>query len=145
MELPGTRPAPPDAELQSGVSPSPADEMLSAAIRDTLQAPPGDRASLFEQLVRDIESAMAVHPVGRPWTCLVYTGTDGSRIFRGGVGHSLVIDIEGRLWRGRSYEDFETTYVHTEGRCEIGTLTPLFHQMRQLRDRSSGLGQRSCS
>lgn len=130
----------PDAELQSGILYSPADEMLSHAIRDTLQAPAGDRVHLFEKLVRDIESALIAHPVGRPWTCLVYTGTDGSRIFRGGVGHSLVIDTEGRLWRGRSYEDFETTYVFTEGRCEIGTLTPLFHQMRQCLPRAAWTG-----
>jgi hypothetical protein len=121
----------PTADLQSGVLFSPADEMLSCAIGDTLQAPAGDRARLFEQLVRDIESFMAAHPAERPWTCQVYTGTDGSRIFRGGVGHSLVIDAEGRLWRARSYEDFETTYVFTDGGCEIGSLTPLFHQMRE--------------
>lgn len=74
---------------------------------------------------------MAAHPEERPWTCTVYTGTDGSRIFRGGVGHSLVIDPEGRLWRARSYEDFETTYTFPEGGCEIDTLTPLYGQMRE--------------
>ena len=126
-----------NAELRSGVLASPADEMLSRAIHDTLQAPAGDRARLFEQHARDIESAMAAHPVGRPWSCRVYTGTDGSRIFRGGVGHSLVVDTEGRLWRGRSYEDFATTYLLMEGRCEIDTLTPLFHQMRQCLPRSA--------
>jgi hypothetical protein len=121
----------PNPELQSGVLFSPADEMLSRAIGETLRTPAGDRACLFEQLVRDIESFMAAHPAERPWTCQVYTGTDGSRIFRGGVGHSLVIDTEGRLWRARSYEDFETTYVFTNGSYEIGALTPLFHQMRE--------------
>lgn len=75
---------------------------------------------------------MAAHPEERPWTCTVYTGTDGSRIFRGGVGHSLVIDPEGRLWRARSYEDFETAYTFPEGGCEIATLTPLYDQMREL-------------
>ncbi len=74
---------------------------------------------------------MAAHPAERPWTCTVYTGTDGSRIFRGGVGHSLVIDPEGGLWRARSYEDFETTYAFPEGGCEIATLTPLYGQMRE--------------
>jgi hypothetical protein len=58
-------------------------------------------------------------------------GTDGSRIFRGGVGHSLVIDPNGQLWRGRSYEDFETTYILTECSCEIGSLKPLYVQMRK--------------
>jgi hypothetical protein len=121
----------PNPELQSGVLFSPADEMLSRAIGETLRAPAGERARLFEQFVRDIERFMAAHPAERPWTCQVYTGTDGSRIFRGGVGHSLVIDTEGRLWRARSYEDFETTYVLTKGSYEIGALTPLFHQMRE--------------
>jgi hypothetical protein len=123
------------ANLQSGVLPSPADAMLGRAISETLAAPAGERVRLFERWVRDIESFMATHPVGRPWTCGVHTGTDGSRIFRGGIGHSLVIDAEGRLWRGRSYEDFETTYAIRAGACEIATLTPLYAQMREVRPR----------
>lgn len=121
----------PNETLQSGVLSSPADALLGRAIRETLVAPAGDRARLFEQWVSAIASYMAAHPAERPWTCVVYTGTEGSRIFRGGVGHSLVIDPEGRLWRGRSYEDFETTYTFREGRCEISTLTPRFAQMRE--------------
>lgn len=117
--------------LQSGVVTSPADAMLGRAISETLNAPASDRARLFEQRVRDIERYMAAHPAERPWTCVVYTGTDGSRIFRGGVGHSLVIDPYGRLWRARSYEDFETTYAFSEGKCEIDTLRPLYEQMRE--------------
>jgi hypothetical protein len=105
--------------------------MLGRAIAETLRAPACDRARLFEQFVREIESYMAAHPAERPWTCKVYTGTDGSRIFRGGGGHSLVIDPDGRLWRARSYEDFETTYTFADGKCEIETLTPLFEQMRE--------------
>jgi hypothetical protein len=124
-----------NANLQSGILASPADAMLSRAISETLRAAASDRARLFEQFVREIESYMAAHPEERPWTCTVYTGTDGSRIFRGGVGHSLVIDVDGRLWRGRSYEDFETTYTFREGRCEIGTLTPRLGQMREYRPR----------
>jgi len=120
-----------NADLQSGVLSSPADEMLGRAIAETLRAPANDRAQLFEQFVREIEIYMAAHPEERPWTCVVYTGTDGSRIFRGGVGHSLVIDPNGRLWRARSYEDFLTTYTFNEDKCEIGTLTPLFEQMRE--------------
>jgi len=120
-----------NAKLQSGVLTSPADEMLGRAIYETLRAPASDRVRLFEQFVREIESYMAAHPAERPWTCTVYTGTDGSRIFRGGIGHSLVIDTDGRLWRARSYEDFETTYTFSEEKCEIGTLTPLFEQMRE--------------
>jgi hypothetical protein len=121
--------------LQSGVLSSPADEMLGRAICETLSSPAGERARIFEQLVREIESYMAAHPAERPWTCTVYTGTDGSSIFRGGIGHSLVIDPEGRLWRARSYEDFETTYKLSEDKCEIDTLTPLFNQMREYRSR----------
>ena len=120
-----------NANLQSGVLFSPADEMLGRAICETLKAPASDRARLFGQFVREIEVYMAAHPQERPWTCTIYTGTDGSRIFRGGVGHSLVIDPDGRLWRARSYEDFETTYKFSEEKCEIDTLTPLFEQMRE--------------
>lgn len=120
-----------NAELQSGVLSSPADEMLGRAIYETLRAPANDRARLFEHFVREIEDYMSAHPAERPWTCVVYTGTDGSRIFRGGIGHSLVIDPDGRLWRARSYEDFETTYTLSEKTCEIDTLTPLFEQMRE--------------
>ena len=120
-----------DANLQSGILSSPADAMLGRAISETLSAPAGDRARLFEQFVREIECFMAAHPKERPWTCVIYTGTEGSLIFRGGVGHSLVIDTDGRLWRARSYEDFETTYTFTGGQCEIATLTPLFEQMRE--------------
>jgi hypothetical protein len=119
------------ANLQSGVLTSPADEMLARAISETLRAPATDRVRLFEQFVREIEDYMAAHPAERPWTCTIYTGTDGSRIFRGGIGHSLVIDADGRLWRARSYEDFHTTYTFSEEKCEIGTLTPLFEQMRE--------------
>jgi len=120
-----------NADLQSGIVTSPADEMLGRAIYETLRAPASERARLFEQFVREIESYMAAHPAERPWTCTLYTGTDGSRIFRGGIGHSLVIDTDGRLWRARSYEDFMTTYTFNADKCEIGTLTPLFDQMRE--------------
>jgi len=120
-----------DAPLVSGVLSSPADGLLLQAIAGTLRAPARDRARLFEQFVREIESFMANHPEERPWTCRVYTGTDGSRVFRGGVGHSLVIDASGRLWRARSYEDFDTTYAFTDSTCEIDHLTPLYAQMRE--------------
>ena len=117
------------ASLQSGVVTSPADGMLSRAIAQTLEASPADRADLFARLVREIEDFMTEHPQERPWTCRLYIGTDGSSIFRGGVGHSLVIDSAGRLWRARSYEDFDTTYRFTATTCEIDTLTPLYAQM----------------
>lgn len=117
--------------LRSGVLTSPADALLSRAIATALAAPPPERSPLFERLVRDIEAFMAAHPEERPWTCTVFTGTDGSRVFRGGIGHSLVIDPAGRLWRARSYEDFETTYAFENGGCQIASLTPLYHQMRE--------------
>jgi hypothetical protein len=124
-----------NSNLQSGVLTSPADAMLGRAISETLRAPARSRARLFEQLVREIERSMAALPAERPWTCAIYTGTDGSRIFRGGIGHSLVVDPDGRLWRARSYEDFETTYIFTAGRCEIDTLRPLYDQMREYQPR----------
>jgi len=105
--------------------------MLSRAIARTLAAPPAERAQLFAELVSEIEVFMAAHPEERRWTSRLYTGKDGSRIFRGGVGHSLVIDPAGRLWRARSYEDFVTTYRFVDGTCEIDTLTPLYGQMRE--------------
>jgi len=117
--------------LQSGVVTSPADAMLGHAVAETLRCAPERRAEVFEHFVRDIEAYMAAHPQERPWTCTVYTGTDGSRVFRGGVGHSLVIDPAGALWRARSYEDFDTTYTLTANSCEIATLTPLYAQMRR--------------
>ncbi len=63
--------------------------------------------------------------------CYVHTGTDGSRIFRGGIGFSLVIDPQGRLWRAATAEDFETTYTLTSTSCEIDTMTPIYATMRE--------------
>jgi hypothetical protein len=120
-----------EAPLQSGVVSSPAEPMLSRAIAQTLRAPAAERVELFSRLVREIEHFMAAHPEERPWTCTIYNGTDHSVIFRGGVGHSLVIDPAGRLWRARSYEDFNTTYRFTDRSCEIDTMTPLYSQMRE--------------
>ncbi len=122
---------PTNDQLQSGVLTSPADPMLGRAVAATLAAPATERAKLFTELVREIEAFMTAHPQERPWTCTVYTGTDGSAIFRGGVGHSLVVDPDGRLWRARSYEDFDTTYRFTDTSCEVDTLTPLYAQMRE--------------
>lgn len=120
-----------DEPLQSSVLTSPADRMLSRAIASTLAAPASDRPRLFAQFVHDIEFFMARHPEERPWTCTIFTGTDGSSIFRGGIGHSLVIDPSGRLWRARSYEDFETTYSFEGRDCKIESLTPLYSHMRE--------------
>ena len=60
----------------------------------------------FEQLTADdIAAYVAANFPQRPWTCTLFTGTDGSRIFRGGVGHSLVIDTADGCG-ARSHEDF---------------------------------------
>jgi hypothetical protein len=124
-----------ESPLVSGVLTSPADALLSHAIARTLEAQPAERARLFAQLVREIEDFMRAHPAERPWTCNVHIGTDGSHIFRGGVGHSLVVDPAGRLWRARSYEDFDTTYLLENGTCEIAQLTPMYDQMREFLSR----------
>lgn len=117
--------------LRSGVLFSPADDLLRQAIAETLNAPVAERAKLFAQRAQEIETYVAAHYPQRPWTCSRYVGTDGSQIFRGGVGHSLVIDPSGRLWRARSYEDFDTTYAFVGQACEIASLTPLYAQMRE--------------
>lgn len=124
-----------DNELHSGVLRSPADALLAAAIAATLDAAPSERARVFHERVQRIEAYMAARPTERPWTCHRYVGTDGSHIFRGGVGHSLVIDPDGRLWRARSYEDFHTSYRFTDQTCEIDTLTPIYPQMREYQPR----------
>ena len=107
------------------------DVCLSEAIGETLAAPPACRAALFETLAVGIEAKVSESCPGHPWTFQTFNGTDGSRIFRGGVGTSLVIDPAGRLWRGRSYEDFETTYRIAGNTCEIDTVRPLYDQMRE--------------
>ena len=106
--------------------------MLGSAIVLTLQAPPPERATLFETLAAEIVAVTTAPDSGlRPWKYTVHDGTDGSRIFRGGVGSSVVIDTEGRLWRARSLEDFKTTYIITPTSCEIDTLTPDYREMRE--------------
>jgi len=110
---------------------SPGEAAFSQAIQETLGAPPTRRAAVFEALTHVIEAAVAAVCPEHPWTCTAHDGVDGSRVFRGGVGMSLVIDPAGRLWRGRSYEDFETTYRIEGNTCEIETLRPLYSQMRE--------------
>jgi hypothetical protein len=118
--------------LPSDIHAPSGEEMLSKAIALTLQTPTQDRAELFELLMREIV-AVTSHPNSgmKPWTCFVHHGTDGSRIFRGGIGSSIVVDPQGRLWRARTYEDFETTYTITATSCEIATMKPNYSLMRE--------------
>ena len=118
--------------LQSEIYAPSGEEMLSKAIAITLQAPTQDRAKLFELLMQEIATIASNQNFEmKPWTCFVHEGTDGSRIFRGGIGTSIVIDPQGRLWRARTYEDFETTYTITPTSCEIATMKPNYALMRE--------------
>jgi hypothetical protein len=118
---------------QSPILASSGEEMFGKAIALTLEAPHDRRAELVERLLQDIVAIVSANPEMRPWTYNQYAGSDGSRIFSGGIGLSLVVDTEGRLWRGRSYEDFETTYKITATSCEVVTMTPKYDQMREYR------------
>jgi hypothetical protein len=120
------------AELQSFVLTSPAEAMVREAIDETLRAEPHARAALFEQLLREIEAFMRLHPEELAFRVIAYTGTDGSRIFRSRDGRAIVVDPAGGMWRGRSYEDFDTTYTSPESGCRIDTLTPRYAEMRPL-------------
>jgi hypothetical protein len=112
--------------------PDPGEEMLGRAIARTLQALPPDRAALFERLTREITAIASAPDSGmKPWTSTVRTGTDGSRIFSGGIGYSIVIDSQGRMWRAGTYEDFETTYEITPTSCEVSSMSPRYGQMRE--------------
>jgi hypothetical protein len=120
-----------ETPLTSGVSTSPADALLREAIAKTLEAEPQERAELFTQLLREIEDFIKRHPEERPWTFSMFTGTDGSRIFRGGVGRSIVIDPAGAMWRARNYEDFDTEYTITATDCTIASLSPRYELMQR--------------
>ena len=120
-----------DTQLRSGISVSPGEEMLSNAITITLQTPAKDRAELFELLLQEIVAIVSASNSEKSWTFFVHKGTDGSRIFRGGTGRSIVVDPEGRLWRARTYEDFETTYTITATSCDIETMKPKYSLMKE--------------
>ena len=116
--------------LTSGVLTSPADALLREAIAAALQIPSSERARFLSQRLSDIRDFMEQHPAERPWTFSEFIGTDGAHIFRGGVGHSLVVDPQGTIWRARSYEDFMTAYTITATECTIASLTPVYAEMR---------------
>jgi hypothetical protein len=116
---------------QSPISAASGEEMFSKAIALALEAPADRRVELFERLLQDIVTIVSANPEMRPWKYDRHAGSDGSRIFSGGIGLSLVVDTEGRLWRGRTYEDFETTYTVTATSCEVESMTPKYEQMRE--------------
>ncbi|HEX8174939.1 MAG TPA: hypothetical protein VF543_07455 [Pyrinomonadaceae bacterium] len=117
--------------LQSEISVSLGEEMLGKAIATTLLTPAQHRAELFELLMQEIAATMLASDSKKTWTYFVHQGTDGSRIFRGGTGRSIVVDPEGRLWRARTYEDFETTYTIADTSCEIDTMKPNYSLMKE--------------
>ena len=116
---------------QSPISAASAEEMFSKAIALTLETQPDRRLELFERLLQEIVTIVSANPDMRPWKYDQHAGSDGSRIFSGGIGLSLVVDTEGRLWRGRTYEDFETRYKITGTSCEVESMTPKYQQMRE--------------
>jgi hypothetical protein len=112
------------------------EEMLRQAIARVLAASPQERADLLERLTGEIAAVTTAPGSGRrPWTCSVHAGTDGSRIFRGGLGYSIVVDPQGRLWRAGTVEDFATTYAITPTSCEIVAMQPNYAQMREYKSR----------
>lgn len=118
--------------LRSQIYAASREEMLSKAIDLTLRTPAQHRAEIFEVLMREVVAITSEPEFEmKPWIYFVHDGTDGSRIFRGGVGTSLVVDKQGRLWRARTYEDFETTYTITAKSCEIATMKPNYILMRE--------------
>jgi hypothetical protein len=128
---PADAPDAPAAELRSSVHVPPGEAPLGEAIARTLRSPREERPALFARLAQEIQAFVEATAPEHPWTCTEHRGTDGSHVFRGGAGHSLVVDPEGRLWRARNYEDFETTYDITPTSCVIATLTPIYGQMRE--------------
>lgn len=113
------------------MSTSPADGLVRETIAAALELPPRQRADFLRLRLLEIQELMAQRPEERPWTFTELAGTDGSRIFRGGTGHSLVVDPEGTLWRARSYEDFLTEYTIDGNECTISSLTPVYREMRR--------------
>lgn len=106
--------------------------MFKKAIWLTLQEAPVNRAFFFDSLAKYIqENALYEDNSSKSWTYQLLFGTDGSYIFKGGIGFSLVVDLNGRLWRAATLEDFETTYTITTNSCEIATMTPIYANMKE--------------
>lgn len=120
-----------DESIVSGIVTSPADALLREAIMTALRMEPEQRSGFLAIRLPEIKAFMEERPSERPWTFSEFVSTDGSRVFRDGIGHSLVVDPQGGLWRARSYEDFLTTYNISDRECSIATLTPLYEGMRR--------------
>ncbi len=106
--------------------------MFKKAIWLTLQEVPLNRAFFFDNLAKYIqENALYEEDSNKTWTYQLIVGTDGSHIFKGGIGFSLVVDPTGRIWRAATLEDFETTYTVTTNSCEIATMTPIYVNMKE--------------
>lgn len=136
-------------ELCELIFPDDGSVMFKKAIQLTLQTPLDKHAALFEKLAEYVQKNAIYEDIHKSWMYNLHTGTDGSRIFRGGIGFSLVIDPQGRLWRAATAEDFETTYILTATSCEIDTMTPIYATMREYvasyyvkKCRSLGRGER---
>src|SRR5258708_2683832 len=97
-------------DVRSPIPASSGEQMFHEAIALTLEAPPEKRVELVERLLQEIVIIVSRNPSMRPWKYELYAGTDGSRIFSGGIGLSLVVDPQGQLWRARTYEDFDTRH-----------------------------------
>ncbi len=118
-------------DLRSPVLASSGEEMFHEAIALTLEAPPDKRVELVERLLQEIVIIVSRNPNMRPWKYEMHAGTDGSRIFSGGVGLSLVVDPQGQLWRARTYEDFDTRHKIVGTTCLVESMTPKYEQMRK--------------
>jgi hypothetical protein len=70
-------------------------EMARAAVKRSLEAPPAERAALYDLLRKDIEAAAK-----GTWKATPGTGTQGEKIFIGSQGRTLVFTREGAMWVG---------------------------------------------
>lgn len=79
------------------LTPGPAPQMLAEAIQHLRSLPRNatQRADAFEALARQIDTS-----TGGAWQAARGDGTDGSQIFIGRQGESLVVAPDGSIYRG---------------------------------------------